>query len=153
MVRDPSDRLALPHWCVHWGGVITNTVQDRGARCRSSAVPPLSLSSAAVAVTNRATRGARSAGSGVGRAVLTSSMGELQFSWPAPPRVLPFTPRFVWILTTAGMEADWRVLALTQANIMNSQKRSLSVSTKKACQVEVARSRVCVHLFALFAFL
>ena len=79
----------------------------------------------------------------VSRAVLTSSMGELQFSWPAPPRVLPFTPRFVWIRTTAGMEADWRVLALTQANIMNSQKRSLSVSTKKACQVEVARSRVC----------
>ena len=22
----PLDRLALPHWCVHWGGVITNTV-------------------------------------------------------------------------------------------------------------------------------
>ena len=21
----PLDRLALPHWCVHWGGVITNT--------------------------------------------------------------------------------------------------------------------------------
>ena len=30
----PLDRLALPHWCVHSsGGVITNTVQDRGARC------------------------------------------------------------------------------------------------------------------------
>ena len=35
------------HWCVHWGGVITNTVQDRGARCRSSVVP---LSSTVVAM-------------------------------------------------------------------------------------------------------
>jgi len=40
----PLDRLALPHWCGHWGGVITNTVQDRGARCWSSVVPPLYLS-------------------------------------------------------------------------------------------------------------
>ena len=45
------------------GGVITNTVQDRGARCRSSVVPPLPGGDGGV--TDRATRGACSAGSGI----------------------------------------------------------------------------------------
>ena len=39
MVRDPSSRP--PSLVCSLGGVITNTVQDRGARCRSSVVPPL----------------------------------------------------------------------------------------------------------------
>ena len=45
------------------GGVITNTVQDRGARCQSSVVPPLPDGDGGV--TDRATRGACSAGSGI----------------------------------------------------------------------------------------
>ena len=48
------------------GGVITNTVQDRGARCRGSVVPPLPDGDGGV--TDRATRGACSAGSGDGLA-------------------------------------------------------------------------------------
>ena len=46
--------LTHPHWCVHGGGVITNTVQDRGARCQSSVVLPLPDGDGGV--TDRATR-------------------------------------------------------------------------------------------------
>ena len=81
------------------GGVITNTVQDRGARCRSSVVPPLPDGDGGV--TDRATRGAWSAGSGWAEQYLTSSMGE-----PQNPSRQPVTPRHVWVRTTAGMEAS-----------------------------------------------
>ena len=88
MVRDPSIVSPTLTGVFIGGGVITNTVQDRGARCSSSVVPPLLDGDGGV--TDRATRGACSAGSGVGRAVLTSSMGELHSDLrPAPPRVLP----------------------------------------------------------------
>ena len=93
MVRDPSDRLALPHWCGHWGGVITNTVQDRGARCRGSVVPPLPDGDGGV--TDRATRGACSAGSGVVRC--TTSLG-MRPSYDASRHRLGF----VWDRTTPG---------------------------------------------------
>ena len=66
------------------GGVITNTVQDRGARCRSSVVPPLPDGDGGV--TDRATRGACSAGSGIVRC--TTSLGlRPSASIPSPSRV------------------------------------------------------------------
>ena len=64
------------------GGVITNTVQDRGARCRGSVVPPLPDGDGGV--TDRATRGACSAGSGI--VWRTTSLGL------RPPRQHPITP-------------------------------------------------------------
>ena len=67
------------------GGVITNTVQDRGARCQSSVVPPLPNGDGGV--TDRATRGACSAGSGVVRR--TTSLGL------RPPRRSPSSHRLV----------------------------------------------------------
>ena len=53
-------------------------------------------------VTDRATRGACSAGSGWAEQYLTSSMGEPQ----NPSSLGPITPRLAWIRTTAGMEAS-----------------------------------------------
>ena len=41
MVRDPSIVSPSLTGVFIGGGVITNTVQDRGARCQSSVVPPL----------------------------------------------------------------------------------------------------------------
>ena len=75
------------------GGVITNTVQDRGARCRSSVVPPLPDGDGGV--TDRATRGACSAGSGVVRC--TTSLG-LRSPYDASRHRLGF----VWSRTTPG---------------------------------------------------
>ena len=62
--------------------------------------PPLSIVSlgdvgGGGGVSDRATRGACSAGSGWAEQYLTSLMGELQNSRPAPPRVLPLTPRLM----------------------------------------------------------
>ena len=75
------------------GGVITNTVQDRGARCRGSVVPPLPNGDGGV--TDRATRGACSAGSGVVRR--TTSLGLRS------PRRLPSPSLgFMWDRTTPG---------------------------------------------------
>ena len=75
------------------GGVITNTVQDRGARCRGSVVPPLPDGDGGV--TDRATRGACSAGSGVVRC--TTSLG-LRSPYDASHHRLGF----VWGRTTPG---------------------------------------------------
>ena len=70
MVRDPS--IVSPSLTgMFIGGVITNTVQDRGARCRSSVVPPLPNGDGGV--TDRATRGACSAGSRI--VSCTTSLG------------------------------------------------------------------------------
>ena len=55
-------------------------------------------------VTDRATRGACSAGSGWAEQYLTSSMGELQGTPPSSHG--PITHRLMWIRTTAGMEAS-----------------------------------------------
>ena len=56
MVLDPSIVSPTLTGVIIGGGVITNTVQDRGARCRSSVVPPLPDGDGGV--TDRATRGA-----------------------------------------------------------------------------------------------
>ena len=81
MVRDPS--IVSPSLTgVFIGGGHTNTVQDRGARCRGSVVPPLPDGDGGV--TDRATRGACSAGSGI--VWRTTSLGL------RPPRQHPITP-------------------------------------------------------------
>ena len=59
-------------------------------------------------VTDRATRGACSAGSGWAEQYLTSSMGE-----PQTPSPQPVTPRLVWVRTTAGIEASCFHLRVT----------------------------------------
>ena len=70
MVRDPS--IVSPSLTgVFIGGGHNKQVQDRGARCRGSVVPPLPDGDGGV--TDRATRGACSAGSGI--VSCTTSLG------------------------------------------------------------------------------
>ena len=83
MVRDPSIVSPSLTGVFIGGRVITNTVQDRGVEvhARAEAVSsPLSSIDGDGGVTDRATRGACSAGSGWVEQYLTPSMGELQTS-------------------------------------------------------------------------
>ena len=105
------------------GGVITNTVQDRGARCRSSVVPPLPGGDGGV--TDRATRGACSAGSGL--VWRTTSLG-LRSHDASRHRL-----GFVWDRTTPGWASPSSHFRQSRARARCSAART---SSPARCQIQ-----------------
>ena len=129
MVRDPS--IVSPSLSgVFIGG--GHNKHGTGSRCTlPKQCRPPSPRRRWRCVTDRATREACSAGSGVGRAVLTSSMGELQTSCQRHHASSPFTPRLVWIRGRAGCPGCGRLL---QPPGMGTAPQNCPLSGIQHCQ-------------------